>query len=474
MERSVLAHGKILLAALVLALTAAGCADGPVGTETGGRAEMAAGEHTETEARGSAETTDREHMGTVAGENAEMAAGKHMETEAGGSAETTAGEYKETAIGENTGTAAGESAEATAGSEESAAGKGRPAAEPEDSFEAVEETVYVAEEQAELLAEPLKDARAVADLYLGESLERTGYTEEWSRVLFEDQEYYIATAKVSLEEPEIRTEEEIVWDPEWEYAEFSKIHTDAAKLYRAPRRGAKGKVVCVNAGHGTKGGSSVKTLCHPDGTPKVTGGSTAAGAIEAVAVSSGTTMLDGTPEPVVTLKVALAVKELLLEKGFDVLMIRDGDDIQLDNIARTVIANENADCHIAIHYDSSENDKGAYYLRVPDVRSYRSMEPVASAWESHHRLGDALIAGLEQNDCKIFGDGTMAMDLTQTSYSSIPSVDIEVGDRGSDHSDESVRKIARGLADGIERFFEDEARSGPAAAEDGAAVGPES
>lgn len=36
----------------------------------------------------------------------------------------------------------------------------------------------------------------------------------------------------------------------------------------------KNKTVCVNAGHGTKGGESVKTLCHPDGSSKVTGGST--------------------------------------------------------------------------------------------------------------------------------------------------------------------------------------------------------
>ena len=46
--------------------------------------------------------------------------------------------------------------------------------------------------------------------------------------------------------------------------------------------------MCINAGHGTKGGESVKTLCHPDGSPKVTGGSTAAGATKAALVSGGT------------------------------------------------------------------------------------------------------------------------------------------------------------------------------------------
>lgn len=32
-------------------------------------------------------------------------------------------------------------------------------------------------------------------------------------------------------------------------------------------------------------------------------------------------------------------------------MIRENEDVQLDNIARTVIANNNADIHIAIHFD---------------------------------------------------------------------------------------------------------------------------
>lgn len=41
----------------------------------------------------------------------------------------------------------------------------------------------------------------------------------------------------------------------------------------------------MNAGHGTSGGASVKTQCHPDGSPKTTGGSTAQGATYATAVS---------------------------------------------------------------------------------------------------------------------------------------------------------------------------------------------
>ncbi len=249
-------------------------------------------------------------------------------------------------------------------------------------------------------------------------------------------------------------QEEISFDDTWEYGEFSKISTGTAVLYHTNNEEPKGIVVCVNAGHGTEGGSSVKTPCHPDQTPKVTGGSTGAGAYTAAAVSAGTTFLDGTPEAKVTLAAAKKLRSMLLARGYDVLMIRDSDDVQLDNIARTVMANNLADCHIALHWDSTENDKGAFFIGVPDINSYRAMEPVASHWTGHEALGECLIEGLRSNEIKIYSDGRMAMDLTQTSYSTIPSVDIELGDRASGRSGRRLEELADGLVMGIDLFFE--------------------
>ena len=244
----------------------------------------------------------------------------------------------------------------------------------------------------------------------------------------------------------------IVWDDTWQYAKNSKLHTSSVTLYRSKAQLRKNVVVAVNAGHGTIGGSSVKTLCHPDGSPKVTGGSTAAGATEASGVSSGTTFLDGTSEASANLRLAIIVKDTLLEDGYDVLMIREAEDVQLDNVARTVFANQVADCHIALHYDSSETDKGLFYIGVPDVASYKAMEPVASHWREHNALGEALLSGMREVGVKISGSGYMGIDLTQTSYSTIPSVDLEVGDRASDHSEASHRAIAQGIAKGLDAY----------------------
>lgn len=335
------------------------------------------------------------------------------------------------------------------------------------SMETRDETVYVNATDLNVRVAPQPGSEVVAVLNTGAELKRTGYSDSWSRVEYQGGQCYVASQYLTTTKPQVpettaaaegaggsgSTEAGAVsLNPDWKYAGYSKINSGQAVLYKA-QSNRKNKVVCINAGHGTKGGSSVKTQCHPDGTPKVTGGTTGAGATSAVAVSSGMQFADGTAEAKVTLAMAKVLKEKLLARGYDVLMIRESDDVQLDNVARTVMANNMADCHIALHWDSTTSNKGAFYMSVPNVSSYRAMEPVASHWQEHHALGDSLIAGLKGAGVKIFSNGKMEMDLTQTSYSTVPSIDIELGDKASDHSAGTLDNLGTGLADGVDRFF---------------------
>lgn len=290
----------------------------------------------------------------------------------------------------------------------------------------------------------------------GTRLERIYEGSGWSVVKTGGGEYYVSSSyvkKADNVQNQGASPQQIGLDGSFPYAGFSKINSGKAVLYKSTAQNRKNKTVAVNAGHGTSGGSSVKTQCHPDGSPKVTGGTTASGATMAVAVSGGMTFADGTAEAKVTLQMAKILKERLLAEGYDVLMIRDEEDVQLDNIARSVLANHYADCHIALHWDSTSNDKGCFYMSVPSNASYRAMEPVASHWQDHNRLGEALVGGLRDAGNKIFSGGSMEMDLTQTSYSTVPSVDIELGDKGSSHSDSVLNQLADGLIMGINRFF---------------------
>lgn len=239
----------------------------------------------------------------------------------------------------------------------------------------------------------------------------------------------------------------------WAYANFSVINSGAAVMYVSDSPNRKNIIVGVNAGHGTSGGNNYKTYCHPDYTPKVTGGTTAQGATQAVAVSSGMTFNDGTPEYKVTLRMAQIFRDLLLSAGYDVLMIRDGDDVQLDNVARTVICNNVADCHIAIHWDGDglAYDKGCFCMTVPDGIKY--MQPVASIWQEDDRLGVSLVQGLQSQGVPIHGSGTAQLDLTQTSFSSIPSIDIELGNQCSTHTEEELWARGYGMLAGVNIFF---------------------
>ena len=341
------------------------------------------------------------------------------------------------------------------------------------AYEAADDTVYITGDEVNIRTSANTSSPVAGRLDKGAQLQRTGIGDGWSRVLYQGQECYVSNQYITTEkekavqDPEAEAANQaqedgadqsgsqaqaVALDPDWQYAGMSKINSGSAMLYKA-QSNRKGIVVCVNAGHGTKGGSSAKTLCHPDGTPKVTSGTTQAGATTAVAVSSGMSFADGTPEHQVTLSMALKLKEKLLAAGYDVLMIRETEDVQLDNVARTVIANNAADCHIALHWDSTSNDKGAFYMSVPSNESYRNMEPVKSHWQQHNALGESLISGLKSVGVKIFSGGSMEMDLTQTSYSTIPSIDIELGDKASDHSGATLDNLAAGLLAGIDQYY---------------------
>ena len=241
------------------------------------------------------------------------------------------------------------------------------------------------------------------------------------------------------------------------YATYSIINDGYATLYKIDKTKTtnfKNKTIAVNAGHGTKGGATIKTFSHPDFSPKLTGGSTAAGSVLSSAVSSGMTFENGMTEANANLVVAYALKDKLLESGYSVLMIRENDDCRLDNIARTVIANENADAHIAIHFDSTNTDKGIFYITPYNDARYLSMEPVKSNAKNIKELGDSVISAFRDMGEKIWKDkGILQGDLTQISFSTNASIDIELGDRKTELTIEKAETFAEGIKRGVDKYF---------------------
>ena len=343
---------------------------------------------------------------------------------------------------------------------------------PLAAFTKTAETGYVTANRVNIRQQPSLSGKKMSSVNVGTKLCITGKADGWTQVEVNGKTGYVFAKYISSTQPQqtqsqqaapqnaqntqntakVNAQGDIGLDMSWKYANQSAIHSGSAKLYKASAN-RKGITIAVNAGHGTKGGESKKTLSHPDGSPKSTGGTNGKGAVKSIAVSSGMTFNDGTSEASSTLQVALKLRDKLLQKGYNVLMIRESDDVQLDNVARTVIANTYSDAHVAIHYDSTTKDKGAFYMKVPNDNGYKSKEPVASTWQRSDQLGESLLSGLQQSGVKIWSSRRMEMDLTQTSYSSIPSIDIEVGDATTPHNDSDYEKTAEGLAIGIDQYF---------------------
>lgn len=241
------------------------------------------------------------------------------------------------------------------------------------------------------------------------------------------------------------------------YATYSVINDGSATLYKADRRNDNYKniTIAVNAGHGTIGGSKFKTFSHPDFSPKVVTGTTKEGEVLSYAISEGTVFLNGMTEANANLAVAYALKDRLLNDGYSVLMIRTDDNCRLDNIARTVIANENADAHIAIHFDSTSSDKGVFYIAPYENEKYLSMEPLKSNAARINELGTSIIDAYKEMGEKVWRDrGIMYGDLTQISFSTNASVDIELGDKKTELTLEKLETLAEGLKRGIDKYFE--------------------
>lgn len=161
-----------------------------------------------------------------------------------------------------------------------------------------------------------------------------------------------------------------------------------------------------------------------------------------------------TPEYVVNMEVAVRLKSLLEEKGYNVVMTKTEHKQMLGNIARAEVGNKaNADLVIRIHADSSDNSSanGASML-VPGNNKYTD-----SIYKISKKYGETVLNNLI-NNIGMRNRGVVTRDdLTGFNWSKVPVILVEMGFQSNVEEDKLLAtgtyqdKIAKALSEGIDK-----------------------
>ncbi len=208
--------------------------------------------------------------------------------------------------------------------------------------------------------------------------------------------------------------------------------------------GTNGYVIVIDPGHQEKGNSEKEPV--------------GPGATETKAkVSSGTaSRFNGYPEYKVNMEVALKLRQILLERGYTVIMTRTGNAVNISNIERATIANDaHADAFVRLHCNGSENNTfhgiGIYY-QTPNNPYNGDLHDEAKALNSC-LLEHMLSATGARRDGLIESDTYSGIN-----WCKVPAGLVEMGYMTNQEEDAKLQdqayqqKLAVGIADGIDEF----------------------